>query len=144
MRRRTEKVWTAWALVPVVLACAACSSREAGARAQFARDVICPEYRVAVSPGLLVMDEREPPADIAADPERLQMWQEREAERRAAEERKQYFIAQGCGEQRVYHCFYCVRTPGKTRCGAYPSCTEQPSCAEAPDSPGHVACDGSR
>lgn len=132
-----------WAVIalPLGLACAACVSRVSGARTQFSGDLTCPEDRVAVSPRVAVAIPLEPPPDVAADPERRWMWEDKNAARRNAESEKTYFVAEGCGQSRIYHCFYCVKLPGKTSCGTVPNCVEDRACHELEGQPGYIACD---
>jgi hypothetical protein len=120
--------------VPLALACPACiTPLETGARAQFSLDVTCPEHRVAVSSVRLQASASEPPPVIAADRERLRMWEERDQRRRADEKKKQYFLARGCGEERTYHCFYFMSNFGRTVCNyLHPSCVEQREPAATP------------
>jgi hypothetical protein len=121
----------------------ACVSRVAGTRTQFAMDMACPEDRVTVAPRSFVPPTRTAPADVAADPERLAMWQENDAARVAAENQRTFFIAQGCGQAQIYLCYYCVHTVGRTTCGAAPNCVAEPACHDVPGRDGYIACGGS-
>ncbi len=134
--------WSKIVAALVALSGAGCVSREAQTRAQFSSEVTCPESRVAVAQQILLTTPTAPPPEIAADPERLQMWRERDEARRAVDREKQYFSAQGCGQRRIYHCYYCVSRPGKTNCGMIPSCVEQSACSEVASHPGYIGCAG--
>jgi hypothetical protein len=83
----------------VLLALAGCSSApERAARAQFARQTYCPESRVEAH--AVVSD---PPSDIAADPERLALWQ-KAAEERATKQLEWRVSVEGCGERADFVC----------------------------------------
>jgi hypothetical protein len=65
------------------------------ARHQFATDKTCPLDRVTAAPHMKV-----PPADVAADPERTQMW----AQAHPSDGATQTVIASGCGSEALYDC----------------------------------------
>ena len=131
-------------LLPVLACSQGCiTSRITGARTQFSQDATCPEDRVAVRETPLVLTPVEPPPDVAADPQRLAMWQARDAEQRRAKQSDRYYVVSGCGASHVYRCYYCVEMPGETDCGMAPNCDEQASCRESTRNPGYVTCDGS-
>ncbi|HEY3805359.1 MAG TPA: hypothetical protein VGL61_22280 [Kofleriaceae bacterium] len=56
-------------------------------------------------------DSAQPPADVAADPERLSMWQSSQARRDAA---TGDVIVRGCGSAASYHCV--VQAPAEPAC----------------------------
>lgn len=133
-----------WIALPGVLACAGCgTSRATGARAQFAQDQSCPKDRITVGARPLLAADSEPPAAIAADPQRLAMWRAKDAERHRNEESKTYYLATGCGQSRIYDCYYCVEMPDETDCGMAPNCDVRSDCRESRSQPGYVVCDGS-
>jgi len=72
------------------------------ARDQFVSDVACPAERVSLTER--ARPRREPPADVAADPQRLQIWNRTEDERLAARPTEMYFVVTGCSQQRLYRC----------------------------------------
>jgi len=82
-------------------ACGALDWEAMSARAEFAREFVCPQDRVVVTGSLVQAPEREPPADIATDPERLRMWRAAEAYQKPG-----IFTAHGCGASRTYHCSF--------------------------------------
>jgi hypothetical protein len=87
----------------LLLALAGCAGApgapsEHTARAQFAQQTYCPEDRVTAH--AVVSD---PPADIAADPERLALWQDA-AEERAKKQLEWHVRVEGCGERASFVC----------------------------------------
>jgi hypothetical protein len=76
-----------------------CATDESSvARDVFAKDVSCPAERVATD---RVANPDRPPAEVAADPQRLEMWRASERERT----RSLIFVsAHGCGDQATYQC----------------------------------------
>lgn len=96
-------------LVVGMLLLAGCKSPEKGAREHFAREVTCPLERVEarartdVKPGDWI-ESSKPPKDVAADPERLQMWKAKDEERRSWANRDQIIEVRGCGKQKLYAC----------------------------------------
>lgn len=135
---------TRWVVLvlPVTLAVSGCiTSRMTGARAQFVAEMTCPADRVAVRPMPVLAPADPPPLEVAADPDRAAMWRAKDAERRAAKEKETYYEATGCGQSRIYHCYYCVEMPGETDCGMAPNCDADASCRESASRPGYVTCD---
>jgi len=118
----------------------ACVSRAAGARSLFSEDAPCPEDRTAVRAAPALAPAEQPSADITADPERLAIWKAKEARLRAAAEGETYYVAVGCGQERIYRCYYCVDTPAETVCGGTPNCDAEASCHESREHPGYVVC----
>jgi len=60
---------------------------------KFSRYNLCPDDRIAVTR----LAPREPPADVAADPQRLAMWREKY-------EGSSWYRLDGCGATTVYRC----------------------------------------
>ena len=83
------------ARVLVLVLLAGCTSLEASARSEFARENSCPEERVVVSHA----PPRPAPPDVAADPGRLAVWNDNEAKRSRI-----YYVARGCGHESRYLC----------------------------------------
>lgn len=98
-----------------------CKSREEQARDEFSETVSCPASRVEVREvkGVTPFDVREkynparkpvPPADVASDPERLALWEAKQAKQRGASRTESsfgsdVFEATGCGETITYECW---------------------------------------
>jgi len=98
-----------------------CKSQEEQARDEFSEEFSCPASRIEVREleGVTPYDVRQkynptakpqPPAEIAADPERLAIWEEKEEEKRRASQREpgfgsNVFEATGCGETITYECW---------------------------------------
>ncbi len=139
----------AGALLLIALTCPACfAPLEVKARAKFSNDVMCPEGRVTVGSRLLLRTEPQPqpPPGIAGDPARLQMWQQKDEQRRSAEEKNKrtYFRADGCGESRVYSCYHCryTETGQFASCRWAGVCDGEVGCTEVPGRPGYIDCSG--
>jgi hypothetical protein len=88
----------------------ACQSFSDGAKTAFSNSFTCPKNRVEVRarPDLHPshwLSVAKPTREIAADPERLRMWQ-REQDRRVAYEDGHFsmYEARGCGHQALYEC----------------------------------------
>ena len=97
-----------------------CKSREEQAREQFSNAVSCPASKVKVREleGVTAQEIRDehdtskpkPPPEVAADPERLEVWEENEAKQRRANAREpgfgsDVFEVKGCGETITYECW---------------------------------------
>lgn len=123
-----------------LLACSGCVTSMAGARSQFAQDETCPDDRVSVAAEARLPTVASPPPDVASDPQRLAMWQRADEQRERSESREKYYVAKGCGQTQVYHCYHCVDMPDKTVCGTVPNCEVASQCHES--QPGYVTCDG--
>lgn len=109
-------------LVAVTLSASACKSKEQGARESFSDDFTCPLDRVEVrarpdvKPSDLAKRE-EPPADIKADPGRLQLWQsKKDEERRKSDDRCEMFEARGCGKQTLLCCSRPAKRQDRVMC----------------------------
>ncbi|MBX3229008.1 MAG: hypothetical protein KIT84_01620 [Labilithrix sp.] len=93
----------------------ACKSKERGAKEEFARAHSCPEGRVTVKarPDLnwqtVVVGDLKPPAEVAADPDRLAKWQ---ADRANAGGDLEVFEAEGCEHHDYLGCTHPKR-PGR-------------------------------
>ena len=134
--------WLTLLVAGLLLSSGCITSRMTGARSQFAQDVTCPANRVAVRRAPLIMPAATPPADVAGDRQRLAMWEQKDAERIREKQSETYYVATGCGQSRVYHCYYCVEMPGETDCGMAPNCDADASCRESRSRPGSIVCDG--
>jgi hypothetical protein len=101
----------------VVLASAGCSLSGAAVR-RFARDESCPEDRVVVRrradmrPSSAI-PRTQPPADVAADPERLRVWESTRQDERDLADLGEIYEVEGCGVGRLYTCH---RTKGGSYC----------------------------
>ena len=70
----------------------------------FSRYTLCPADRIAVQP----LPPPEPPADFAADPQRLSMWQKENAG-------WSLYRLEGCGATTVYRCHWLGKCGGNMR-----------------------------
>jgi hypothetical protein len=124
-------------VVPVVLA--GCASLEEGARDHFVRALACPAERVTVKarPDLRYGDligaptASAPPAEVAADPERLALWKEQRARAQAdgranANARYDVFEVSGCGHTAQLGCRHPEDERGRTELGAVTCATPRP------------------
>ena len=109
--------------IPAVLCATAllgCKSFEAEARERFSDAVSCPTSKVEVREleGVSAHEVREkydttpkptPPPEVAADPERLEVWEKKQAKLRADRTEPGFgsdvFEATGCGETITYECW---------------------------------------
>jgi len=107
--------WTlrlAFASTIALVALAGCQSLSDGAKETFSQENTCPADRVEVRerPELkassFTTGTSQPPADIAADPERLKMWQKEQRERLERNDNNghKYAQARGCGKTVLYDC----------------------------------------
>jgi hypothetical protein len=87
-----------------------CKSKESGAREAFSKEFTCPADRVEVRerPDVkmsMLRETSKPPADVAADPGRLAMWNaEQEKSRTNADGLCEMFEARGCNQQTLMCC----------------------------------------
>jgi hypothetical protein len=92
------------------LAISSCQGLSDGAKESFSTEHTCPVDRVEARarPDLQhssFSTAERPPADIAADPGRLAMWQAREEKTRTAwDSTYEIYEARGCGKQAFYGC----------------------------------------
>jgi len=99
------------AIVVTLLALPACQGLVDGAQEQFSKDNTCPIERVEararadLRPSSFKTQSK-PPAAIAADPDRLRMWEQKQQEAFASSDRR-YDIAEahGCGKDTFYECY---------------------------------------
>jgi hypothetical protein len=102
-------------LLLCAMSTSACADLGEGARAQFSRELSCPEARVEVRERpdlrysqLFPADGASPPADLASDPERVAMWRANRAEERteldATLDRLDMFEVRGCGARQLLGC----------------------------------------
>ena len=85
------------------LAATGCYSLQSGAKAQFVQDTACPADRVTVTPGAPYA--RTPPPEVAADPERLRLWRQIDAQKRAHDAFTHFDVA-GCGKTAKLECLH--------------------------------------
>jgi hypothetical protein len=120
--RRTQCVAVAGAAV-VCLAAAGCWSPSDEVREDFSRELSCPKGSIQVRTRAdvdaydLTHDSRKPPADVAANPQRLAVWQSNQ-ERDREYSRSHYGVleAKGCGSESLYECVTTTST-GKSSHG---------------------------
>jgi hypothetical protein len=79
-----------------------CDSYEAAARDAFVVDQTCPLRRTTAA---LHAPVSAAPADVAADPERLRLWNDTHRPSVAPERARAYVMARGCGRETVYACW---------------------------------------
>jgi hypothetical protein len=86
------------------------TSRIDAARSVFKGTFYCPDDRVQarrredLRPSAALSRER-PPADVAADPERLRMWRREQREERESEDSlNEIYEVSGCGHEDLYAC----------------------------------------
>jgi hypothetical protein len=100
-----------WSIASIflVLSASACQSLDDGARDEFAGHFTCPKERVEVRsrPDLnsydLTWGRAQPPPDVAADPQRLALWKEKQQDSRSRGS-DPVFELRGCGHSVLYHC----------------------------------------
>ncbi len=98
-------------------------SKVGTARSDFAHEFSCPEDRVTVHERTgppPPIPTPAPPADVAADPQRLAMWKA-DTDKRIAAAMKEasaqdVYVAEGCGHTASYTCY--VWSPGENESGA--------------------------
>ena len=101
-----------------------CQSLTDGAKEEFSKSNSCPLDRVEVRarPELTSSSfkaKSKPPADIAADPGRLKMWQEKEeASRTSSDGLGAIAEARGCGKQAFYRCYRSTKHASQMICFA--------------------------
>jgi hypothetical protein len=90
---------------------AACSSYETVAREKFSSDRSCPLAGITavehpeLSAHELIFGTSKPPPEIAADPARRAIWQEKENEGKARwDSSTKVFVVEGCKEKSYYTC----------------------------------------
>ncbi|HEY6462597.1 MAG TPA: hypothetical protein VIY73_20655 [Polyangiaceae bacterium] len=102
-------------LVLLLLALGACKSGAMdGAKETFAAKYTCPEGRIearvredVTETQLANRKKQTPPAEVAADPGRLALWQKQEAEKEKRANAGQVIVeARGCGHEVIYSCGY--------------------------------------
>jgi hypothetical protein len=110
----------------MLLMLTACMSVMDGSREEFSRQLTCPLERVEARarPELHVSDLREerstPPKDVAADPERMKMWQQKQDEdRKWRDNRDEIFEVRGCGHQLLMACHRYNKGQGGFVCTKY-------------------------
>jgi hypothetical protein len=107
-----------WAAAVAMLSHVGCQSLADGAKSDFATAYACPANRVEVKarPDLHPSDfkpkrkPKTPPADVAADPERLKMWQAEQDRFMSYDDTyHSMYEANGCGHQALYECGHATR-----------------------------------
>jgi hypothetical protein len=104
----------------------ACSD-ETTARDQFANRFTCPAERVTVTPRkdlsavALAFRPKPAPTDVAADPERLALWNKQQAHHGADYEGKSVFQVSGCNNEIFYICGQLRVSVGRTQHGCMPA-----------------------
>jgi hypothetical protein len=104
-----QKRWVAMMLV-----LAACKSGAMdSAKEKFSQKYSCPEdsvearVREDVTPTQLHNKKKDvPPAEVAADPKRLALWQKQQSDREARDDNDHVVEARGCRHQEIYSCGY--------------------------------------
>jgi hypothetical protein len=99
-------------MVAVCLLAASCAVSASAVRERFALDHSCPEERVSahersdVKPSdILLAHDEQPPPEVAADPQRLAMWRDRNrAQAERWDDDHGVYEVQGCGAAGVYAC----------------------------------------
>jgi hypothetical protein len=105
-----------------MLTLSACKSVVDDSKHQFSTEFTCPIDRVEAHarPDLHLADLRvkpTPPKDIAADRERLQMWQDQQAKLAPPDDGKSEIVElRGCGRQAVYVCRRVKGVPNDVLC----------------------------
>ncbi len=141
--RRTSvarKVRAVRPLALVLLLSPACTPAAFAARDQFVADASCPKKQVGVTKLEYVTTPRNPPPEVAASPERAQVFRAHEEERERRNKEASYFVAGGCGEWRVYACEYCAQGETRVDCGATAACSARPRCHVREGAPATVTC----
>ncbi len=108
-----------------------CTSREDAASALFVQRLSCPAERIQIEEiadtSLHALRQRQTqqkapstaPAEIAADPERLALWQEQaeqaQSNQKAIDERYRLYRVSGCQQQEVYACEFMWSQKGLPR-----------------------------
>ena len=108
------------------LSMAGCKDLNEGAREDFSRAHTCPMDRVEareradIRPSSLRYGEDKPPAEIAADPGRLKMWQdERTKDRQDYDSSNKTFEVRGCGHLTLYACMRHTKNANRAFCSQY-------------------------
>jgi hypothetical protein len=121
------------AVVVVALLCGSlavgCKGMKTGAQQNFAREFTCPEDRVEVRPRTEIRPsdlktKSTPSKEIAADPQRLKIWQTAKDESDASENSlNEVFEARGCDHQALYSCHRHNKQPNTIMCSSrdYPA-----------------------
>lgn len=116
-------------MLPVVLV--GCRSNETMAKETFSRIYTCPEDRITLTTRKdlvardLMVRPATPPADIKADPARLALWKQKEADRTSEYDGDVVIEAKGCDHAETYVCGDLRVSVGATR----------PGCMTPPKSP---------
>jgi hypothetical protein len=104
-----DRTWMRNVLLVIALAAAGCSVSLDDVQQEFAQEFTCPKDKIQVrerkelKPSMLE-PKKEPPAEIAADPDRRAMWQTERDEHLRYLDGGQVFEVRGCGHQTLYSC----------------------------------------
>jgi len=119
MGRRTQP---GVVVVAVLLGASGCKSLSTGAAEHFTDDFTCPADRVEVVPRSDVeaydvlfarLPEAKPPADVAADPGRLALFNAKQQKKRSTVNGScEVFEAKGCGQRAIYCCSHSSQSRG--------------------------------
>jgi len=96
----------------LVAASTACASYRSTSRDAFVQDATCPANRVTITEA----PPEPPPADIANDPGRVAIWNDKAAQKAATK-----FIARGCGQEIHYTCQTITASAGESQT-SFPAC----------------------
>jgi hypothetical protein len=114
-----------------------CVTLEGTARDRFASDVSCPPDRVTAAERKDLSSRvapPKPPADVAADPRRLDFWNQKHADEIREAGSTKMFELKGCGQQRVMRCAWRARND-PMRSDTYASCHNDDGAPAAPLTP---------
>lgn len=109
-------------MLAVGLVLVACQSFESGAKESFSNTHTCPLERIQVMarPDLkrsMLRQKPEPPADIKADPGRLKMWQDKQAESEAKSDGYcEIWEAKGCDKHQALCCSRPAKHQNRVSC----------------------------
>jgi hypothetical protein len=123
---RQPGVLLSWASSALALSSAlvltACQSLEDGAKAEFSSQFTCPLERIEararpdLKPSQVEREPSRPSPEIAADPERLKIFQQKQAELDANVDRADSVVeARGCGHTVLYTCGHPTRSSSGKR-----------------------------
>jgi hypothetical protein len=114
-----------WAAVAALLSLSACQSLGDGAKEQFSKDFSCPTERVLtrdrndLHPSSFTSPSPmpKPPADVAADPARLAVWQQNHRQDPTAyDSYSDIEEARGCDRQAFYECHHPQKHANRASC----------------------------
>jgi hypothetical protein len=118
-----------WVVMAAMLSLVACQSLADGAKEQFSKDYSCPLERVESrdrrdlqpSSFLTPSPMPKPPADVAADPARLALWQQNHRQDSTGfDSVHDVEEARGCGKEAFYECYRYQKHATRVGCGSVP------------------------